>query len=294
MAQSILIIGSDSLIGNTFYHFLKVSGLQTFASTRRLEQINNDKYYFDLTDPLSKLVLPEGTDVAVICAGITNIESCMIDPEKTAYINVIKTIELIEYLVNKNIFVIYISTNQVFDGSFPHCPPDTPYSAITEYGRQKTVVESKISKMGKSVAIIRLTKIIESNFTLFVRWKNDLIQGKTITPYSDLNFSPLPLNLITSCLKLVIDSKLSGVIQISGEQDLSYAKAAYIAAEILRINSNRVQPTQAPKSSIKYGKNYTTLCIDRLLKVLGIRPPDVQWTVRNAFNQIKCITDSTK
>jgi dTDP-4-dehydrorhamnose reductase len=43
-------------------------------------------------------------------------------------INVARTIELVERLVARGIYVLFLSTNQVFDGSRAHVPAAAPLS----------------------------------------------------------------------------------------------------------------------------------------------------------------------
>jgi len=138
-------------------------------------------------------------------------EACRQDHDKTFLVNVAAVAQLTKDLLDQGAFVVYLSSNQVFDGSVAHTPPDHPYSPTSEYGRQKVEVERRISRYNGSVAIVRFTKILQPNHPLFFSWSSDLRSGRAIQPFSDLWFAPVPLSCVTSVLRLIADKRLSGI-----------------------------------------------------------------------------------
>ena len=87
---------------------------------------------------------PAAVEAAVICAAITRQELCRKEPEATRQINVVRTLDLIRDLVEAETFVVFLSTNLVFDGSRPQRRGDEPLSPKMEYGRQKAEVEEAL------------------------------------------------------------------------------------------------------------------------------------------------------
>lgn len=284
---TILIIGSDSLIGGSLMNFLQKSEEQVVGTTRRDKSQDKSRIYLDLSENVDEWKCLSSVSVAVICAGITKIDVCMEDPIKSSRINVYGVSSLIKNLVSKGIFVIYLSSNQVFDGSKPFCLPNDPYSPVTEYGKQKAEVERQISQWGDAVSIIRFSKILGPDNLLFSRWRKELRNNKTINPYSDRYLAPVPLSFAVTVLAQVARQCLSGILQVSGNQDISYADAAYLGARFLGVESNLVQPIEVFQSGSYTEKipTYTTLNIDRLKSTLGIEPPDVRWTIEMAFTK---------
>jgi dTDP-4-dehydrorhamnose reductase len=108
-------------------------------------------------------------ECVIICAAITNIAYCETDPENCERINSINTIKLIERCVDSNCFVIFLSSNAVFDGSkqfYNHTDPPNPN---TFYGKSKLLVENYIQSLNTNQAcILRLTKVI-TEYSQFIQ-----------------------------------------------------------------------------------------------------------------------------
>ncbi len=283
--KSILIVGSDSFVGRALMAYLQQSGEPVLGTTRRHETVDEAHLYLNLAEGLGEWQCPQPVAIAIVCAGVTKLEACQRDPVTTARVNVQATTALVKKLVTKGVFVIYLSTNQVFDGAKPHRLPDDPVSPVTVYGRQKAEAERQISQWGDSVAIVRFTKILEPKPPLFIEWAESLKHGKIIHPFSDMFMAPIPLSCAVSVLRLVADRRLPGTLQVSGESDVSYAEAALLGTRLLKADPNRVQPVKASESGrfTEPLPTHTTLNIDRLKSALGITPPVIRWTIETAF-----------
>ena len=282
---TILIIGSDSLIGGSLMNFLQKSEEQVVGTTRRDKSQDKSRIYLDLSENVDEWKCLSSVSVAVICAGVTKIGTCMEDPIKSSHINVYGVSSLIKNLVLKGIFVIYLSSNQVFGGSTPYCLPDDPLSPVTEYGKQKAEVEHQIKQWCDSISIVRFSKVLGPKDQLFSAWKQALLNNEVIYPFSDMFISPVPLSFAVKILSLVIAKRLPGILQVSGDRDISYYEAARLGAQLLGANEYLLQPTPSPHlTSYCDGMlTHTTLNISRLKSELGLEPPDVFWTLKSIF-----------
>lgn len=280
-----LIVGADSLIGGALMAHLQQAGEPVVGTTRRPKAVDESHLYLDLTEGVDGWRCLWPIAVAIVCAGVTKLDACRREPVATTRVNVQGVCALVENLVARGAFVIYLSSNQVFDGSVPYRLPDDPVSPVTEYGRQKAEAEHQISQWGDSVAIVRFTKVLGPTDPLFSEWVKALQNGETIRPFSDMYMAPVPLSCAVSVLRLVAILHLSGILQVSGERDISYAEVAYLGARMLGVAQTLVQPVEASQSGC-YTEPVpanTTLNIDRLKSALGIAPPDVRWTIEMAF-----------
>ena len=114
--NKILILGGDSKIGKALYLDLIKNNLKVFKSTRR-EKTGIDEFYLDLSIELDFSKLPnENYNFVFFCISITSIDFCKKNILETNNINVNQTIKLINYFYKKGTFIVYFSTNLVFDG----------------------------------------------------------------------------------------------------------------------------------------------------------------------------------
>lgn len=259
------------------------SGINAIGTTRRKASLGESQIYLDLSEGIESFQYSESIDVAVICAGVTKLDECRKNPKLSYLVNVKNTLELVKQFLANGTFVVYLSTNHVFDGSVPYQLPDAPYEAKTEYGLQKVTVEKQIRKFYDSVCIIRLTKVLGSSSPLINKWINSMQAGKTIHPFSDMVMAPLPLTFVTLVLAFIALERIPGIIHLSGEKDISYAQAAILCAEKWDLPRTLIKPTSAVQSGYdEYIPKNTTLNIDRLLFELGFVPPTVRSTIEEA------------
>ena len=276
-----LVVGSDGLIGRALMTHMEVAASPVIGTTRRKETVDERHIYLDLSQDVDGWESPQPIAVAVICAGVTRLEACRKDPEASAHVNVQSIGALAKTFASDGTFVVYLSTNQVFDGTTPHAEAKGALCPVTEYGRQKAEAERQIGRVADSAAIVRLTKVLGPTEPLFVRWCEALRIGTQIEPFSDLYMAPVPLACAVSILQVVCERRLPGVLQVSGPADISYAEAARMAARLMEADPTLVRPVEA-SSSGHYSEpvpRHTTLNTDRLKSALGVVPPDSQQTI---------------
>lgn len=279
-----LIIGSDSIVGGALLKFMRRAGQSVIGTTRRPEQTDESCLYLDLTEDVANWSNPSPESVAVMCAGITRVGLCKRDPAGSRRVNVDGVMGLMRKLLDNGAFVIYLSSDHVFEGSKPCYREDEPTSPATEYGKQKAEVERLLGEWPDSVTIVRFTKILSPKDTLFSGWIDALSRGEPIHPFKDMRMAPVPLSTVVSTLKLLVDQRLRGTYHVSGEQEISYDEAARLCARVVGSNENLVEPILSAQMGYpELVRAHTTLRMERLKRALGITPPEVLWTLETAF-----------
>jgi dTDP-4-dehydrorhamnose reductase len=281
-----LIIGGDSRIGGALLQQYRSEKRPVIATSRRNDSPAAGLLQLDLTENLRDWELPAQIDAAILAASITRIEACERDPEGTARINVDAVSELARRLAEAGAFVVFLSTNQVFDGLVPFRRPDEPVSPRTEYGRQKAEAERRILALGESAAVVRLTKILEPTVPLFTEWTRSLRSGRPIEPFDDMVIAPVPLSCAVCILQQIALRRRGGIYQVSGPRDISYAEIGHLAARHVGASPRLVRPisARATQRVTEYIPQHTTLNIDGLREVPGVNlPPDVESTIANAL-----------
>jgi dTDP-4-dehydrorhamnose reductase len=279
-----LIIGVDGLIGSSLYQHLFNSKNRVIGTSRQKGINFGDHLFLDLRNNLSDWEFPKSVDTCVFCAGVTNLEYCEDNPSETAAINVDATLSIIEQLGKKDIHIIFLSSNLVFDGLKAFNERDDKLCPITEYGRQKAIVEKSLRDYCSVYTIVRISKILYPNFPFFSSWCDNLRNGKRIHPFKDKVISPIPLNFILKVLKEIIEKKSTGIFQVSGEYDVYYAQAALWGAEKLGYDLSFIDPISVAQSdSSGHVPENTTLNIDRIVSELNMRPPSVRFSIEQAF-----------
>ncbi len=285
MQDRYLIVGVDGLIGRALREHLRELRREVVCTTRREGNARDGAVYLDIADAVEDWDCPDGIDVAVICASVSNLRECKENPVESARVNVEGVVEVAHRLAARGVFIVFLSSSQVFDGTSPLRKADEARCPVTEYGRQKAAAECRIEELGERAAIVRMTKIVDSSWPLLAQWREDLLAGRAVHPFADMVFSPVSLSFATSAICRVAEDRLTGITQVSGKTDISYAQAAYRIAEVLGVDPSLVQPIRTCQSDV-YSEplvRHTTLDMGRLQATLGIEPPDALETVEAAL-----------
>ncbi len=254
----ILIIGIDSQIGSALSESLRGSeNFIVYGSSRR-SNLAKDIYLLDLgsvsfTDQMQRL--PKA-DIVVYCAGMTNINECEKKSKLCDLVNHLHTVELMTYF--KRSHQIFLSTNRIFSGDIPYAGLSQSYSAKTVYGKSKVDGELYLRSNSQKFTIIRMTKIITGNNELFENLLNSCKGSENTYVFENLNLSPVSLSYAISVLNEVINTRLEGIIQLSGEQDWSYADALKKLCECLDLKKDHIRPIQGNVDESLFG-GYTSL-----------------------------------
>lgn len=239
--KNALIIGGDGTIGTALGRALESRNINYSATTRA---------ELDLAAPPKHWPSLPAAEVAYICAAITKLEECEREPAATYLVNVTHTQALIERLQAAGSYVVFLSSNQVFDGSAPFRKAADAPSPMNEYGRQKAEVERWLLAREEPSAILRLTKVVSGALPILAQWEAALKNGETVEAFDDLIFAPLPLAEAVDALLAIGGKKPQGIVQLGGGRDVSYYRLALELAEKLGIDKGRVKPISATTKNI--------------------------------------------
>ena len=278
-----LIVGSDSTIGRSLLAFYEKFNMPIWCTTRHRDKVNGRCLFLDLSDDMADWPLPPTPiKTAIFCAAVTSQERCQIDPEFSYNVNVRGTVALAKRLVENGVFVIYLSSNAVFNGEIPFTKPSDSVTPKTEYGRQKVEAENQLLKSGNKVAIVRLSKVITPEMPLIKSWIRDLMAEKVIHPFNDMKISPVPVGFAVSVFHEIALRQLPGIFHISAKEDVAYSKMALYIALKLGFDEKLIQPISFQDIHQTFVPRNTTLDSSRLSE-LGMFPPDVWTGLRDTF-----------
>ena len=276
-----LIVGADGTIGRSATAAFEVSGKTVWQTTRHHDRVSENRIFLELSQDVANWPLPPvPISTAILCAAVTSLEGCRLDPVFSRQVNVVGTVALAKRLIEAGTFVVFISSNQVFDGEMPLMKTTDPVNPLTEYGTQKAEAESQMLAWGEKVAIVRFSKVLSPDMPLFQGWIRNLKAGKVIHPFSDMVMSPVSLAFAVKVLLGVTERRVPGIFQVSAMQDVNYAVAAQHIARNLGSDMELVQPISYRESGVGFAPPNTSLDSSRLVD-LGLRVPHA----RDAFEE---------
>jgi dTDP-4-dehydrorhamnose reductase len=271
-----LVIGGDGTLGRALVAAGHAGPVAVWHTTRRGDDVGQSRFQLDLADPEIQWRLPQQPFSTVfLSAGVTSIQTCEAQPEVTRRVNVVQPLLLAQRLWDQGAFVVCLSSSTVFDGQTPFATPTDDTKPVSEYGRQKLALERGLLALGERVAIIRLSKVIAPNNALFSGWRNDLLSGQVIRPFSDMAVAPVSLPFAVAAVHHIARSREAGVHHISAAADVSYADLANHMASVLQAPAALVCPRSAAGTHVGFWPKFAALDCSALLRLGFVAPPAI-------------------
>jgi dTDP-4-dehydrorhamnose reductase/2-polyprenyl-3-methyl-5-hydroxy-6-metoxy-1,4-benzoquinol methylase len=243
----VLVVGADSQIGAALLAGLPAQRYDVAGTSRRPQ--GADRYFYDLAQPDHQLPLHQ-FDTVVLCAAVSNMARCDNEPDECRRLNVDHTCRLIGDAMAAGCYVVFLSSNTVFDGSRPFYAPHDPVSPLNNYGRFKLAVEQYIAGITRgaapggvacssagSAAVLRLSKVITPDAPFIVNWQRAAAAGEAVRAFSNKLLSPIGLEQVVAGIATMIDWRQDGIYHLAGDEELSYADFArrHFAADPVKL-----------------------------------------------------------
>jgi len=183
-------------------------------------------------------------------------------------------------LLERGIFVTFISTNSVFGCERPWPHEEDPHEPGIAYARQKAEVERTIRTAAVMLGaadrlnIVRLTKILDLDTPPLPNWFAAWDRGEKVHPFSDLIFAPMSVSFVGEALTMIGEKRILGDLHLSGAENVSYVYLAYSLAEKLSVDTLLIAPTTAEEKGIHipFNPHYSGLDMSRTSKLTGVMP----------------------
>lgn len=290
LPDRVLIVGVNSRIGGALFKSYASDKFSVFGTSRRKSEVGDEIFYLDvLSSQSDREKLPE-TSVVFLCAYISNMADCSED-DCSEMVNVKGILDLANYFLNKGSFVVFLSSNAVFNHEQNYAnETDYPYPR-SSYGQQKYEVENQLlssvnKHFSKNLAIVRMTKVLAYDLPLLKNWQLTISRGENIKAFGDLKICPISLGFALNGLRKIADSRSAGIFHLSGDTEYSYLEIGQKISEISGGISTQVINTKAAEDN--QGKlNSISLGMANTERLLGVQPENYSSLVKNIFNLLK-------
>jgi dTDP-4-dehydrorhamnose reductase len=285
----IVITGGSGLLGSNISK-LATSKFNVYATYSKNEVSMKDVHFFqiDLTKKENLIKIKQIEPNFIIhCAALTNVDYCEEYPKEAYNQNVLASIHIAEVAKKTGSYLIFISTDSVFNGEKgDYKENDTP-NPINIYGKTKLEAEKKVLSIYPHSCVVR-TNIYGWNkidkFTLAEWMLNKLTNNEELPGLKDIYFSPMLVNNLAKILFKLQEIKYEGIIHITGSESCSKLDFAYKIAETFNLDKSVIKPISIHELRLKAprGKN-TSLNVSKAEKILEIHLPNV----RDGLKQMK-------
>lgn len=212
----LLIVGSGGLLGRHAEEYFRSLGKPVITASHRPGTSLHVDLYAGIGD--FERSLPEGITHALICSGLTDIDACRRDRERSFLFNVTNTVSLLEALLSRGIRPVLCSSDLVFEGTRGNYREDDSRFPTTEYGCQKKAVEDYLLHQQTPMLILRMSKLYSrepGDPSPIGSMRAALAQGKRIRCATDQVLCPTLALDIPKVLNLLIEYNATGVYHVA-------------------------------------------------------------------------------
>ena len=294
-----LVVGADSRIGSALLQALETRGQGAIGTTRRRGNVSPRRLLLDLSEDIEHFEIPQEVESVFLVAAITGLERC--ETERMSWtVNVQNITRLAARLFHRGCHVTFLSTNAVFGGIHLNCNEGDPTTPTGAYACQKAEAERRMwteaehMSAADRLTIIRLTKTLASDTPPLPDWFEQLSRNKPIRPFTDLVMSPISLAFATRSLIRINDLRLSGVLHLSGERDVSYAEFAEKLVSALHLSRTQVVPTTSLDAGVRipHRLSYGGLGMTRTVRLAEIHPQPLAEVIAEVASEYRGLGDA--
>jgi dTDP-4-dehydrorhamnose reductase len=260
MGNKIVLLGARGMLGSDVYPLFAKGNI-----------IALDLPEFDITDKNQLIEAMSDCDVVINCAAFSNVEKAESQSAQTYKVNAEAVGNLAQIANKKNIYVIHISTDFVFDGKKAGSYTETDQTnPINVYGQSKLQGERLLSQNHNLYSIIRAQWTYGKNGNNFITKLISLSRQRDSLKVVDDQFgSPTSTKEAAKAIREFAFKKPQGIFHYAAGGRASRYEIAKFVFEKLKINTELIPcQTSEFKTAAQRPLN-SCFCCDKIQALLA-------------------------
>ncbi len=260
MTDKIVLFGAKGMLGTDVRALCTDKNINSF-----------DLPEFDITDKAQLANAMTGASVVINCAAFTDVEKSESQYNLAYRINAEAVENLAQIAAEKNIYVIHISTDFVFDGKkdSPYEETDVP-RPINAYGKSKLEGEIMLMENHQNCAIIRIEWTYGRNGNNFISKLISLSkQHNSLKVVDDQFGSPTSTQQVAKVIRTFAEKKYQGLFHYAAAEYASRYDVAKFAFEKLKLKTEIVPCKSSEFQSTAARPANSRFCCEKIEHLLG-------------------------
>ena len=278
--MKLLVTGASGLLGTRICQLSVGQHNEVYSAYCQHLPQSGTPIKLDITDgtALKQLFDKTKPDVIVHSAALTDVDKCEKEKDLAWKINVDSTSNIAQLCHKHNCFLVYVSTDYVFNGEKGNYKETERTAPINHYGLTKLKGEAEIQKSRAEYCIARTSVIYGSipaaGKVNFVLWLIEKLRKKeeAKTVIDQWNSPTLNTNLAEMILEIV-QRRITGTVHLAGATRLSRYELAQNIAETFNLDENLLRPTSSGRMPwIAKRPRDTSLNVEKAKQTLKNKP----------------------
>jgi dTDP-4-dehydrorhamnose reductase len=249
--------GNLDIYGTVFTNPVDIPGTHTLRTD--LSDFSELKQIFSDIEP----------DMVIHGAALSKPEYCEVNREEAKKINVDASVNIAGLCADRQIPMVFTSTDHVFDGHHAPYKEDDPVSPVNCYSEQKVLAEEGILKTYPSASVCRMPLMFgdpgPAGSSFYVTMVNSFKEGGELNLFVDEFRTPVSAKTAAQGLLLALE-KAQGILHLGGCERISRYHFGLLMMDTMGI----------PEANI-------IRCRQKDVTMSALRPPDLSMDSSKAF-----------
>lgn len=297
--ERVLITGANGLLGQKLVSLYAQTNFEVLATAkteaRFLLPHNTSFKYLDITNKEACINIIEAfqPNAIINAAAMTQVDLCEDERDRCDQINIQGVQNIIEAIGDRQIHLVHISTDFIYQGDEPEYFEDSSVKPLSYYGRSKWKSEELFANVNFPYSIFRtvlvygvLEDLSRSNIVLWA--KSSLENNKQINVVNDQFRCPTLAEDLALACKKAIEQKCEGVYHVAGKDFLSILELVFEIADFWSLDKTLIKPIETSSLNQKAKRpERTKLNIDKARKDFNYQPRSFREGLKMVDQQLK-------
>jgi len=288
----VLVTGSAGLVGQQVVKDLSNTH-QVFSCYNKLKPEYGDSVKMDLKncEMISSILTEKKPDIVIHLGAMTGVDLCEKEKTSASEINT-KATEIIAKECSKlNSFLVYVSTDYVFDGNLGMYKEDDVINPLGFYGKSKLEGEKVVQNFSTNWCIARTSTPFGLHPTKksFPMWVIENLQKqKQIDVLIDQFTSPTYIPNLSRMLIEISERHITGIIHTAGASKISRYQMACMVSDKLNLDSTLLKQISINKMKwVAQRPKDSSLDVSRASSILNEKPQKIDQSLNLFINEMK-------
>ncbi len=288
-----LVTGSAGLVGSQVVKDLSQLPNEIYSCYHKSKPEHGILTHLDLTnsDDIIKTVKEIKPDAIIHLAALTDVDLCEKEKNLALNINAKATETISKQAAKLGTFLVYVSTDYIFDGQQGMKKEYDAPNPIDYYGKSKLEGELALSDMASSWCIARTSTPFGMHPTKksFPLWVAENLQAKKeINVVTDQYTSPTYVPNLSKMLIEIATRQISGVIHLAGATRISRYELAGLVAAKLNMDGKFLNPVKIDKMNwIAKRPKDSSLDVSTATLILNEKPQAIEQSLDYFIQELR-------
>jgi len=249
--MKILVTGASGLLGSRLVELAITRGHEVCSTYHAHPVTRGNPRRLDLTEEkeVRRCLTEERPEVVIHSAAITDVDFCERNPELAMDVNGSVTGSLAEACFDAGSYLVYVSTDYVFDGKSGLYKESDEPKPINVYGQSKLLGEQRVLQESADFCVARTSVLYgwgREHRPNFATWLHEnLSANRKVTVVTDQYASPTLNTNLARMLIEVAERRIHGILHLAGNTRVSRYEFALMLTKQFGFNENLVTPVKA-------------------------------------------------